>query len=204
MRRSKHIWEDLYEYTAIISDLGESYDVTETREPKQIYYGNQNYWAPEVVGKKIYSKASDIYAFGCLIKEIINKKLHTSQNDGRNCAVEVPNILIRSALLCLVSDAEKRPSAKLLSFQLSEIVRKIYETTQYGEYDFGEDVTQLSEGNWQDADSWALPLSLTEYNSDGSSAIIEYTLFRDVDINELLSNLSIENSDAFDEFGIPF
>src|SRR5579862_4771335 len=55
----------------VIADLGEAFSTSQDDESRQIYYGNADFWAPEVKHYHKYSPASDVYALGCLIKVMV-------------------------------------------------------------------------------------------------------------------------------------
>jgi serine/threonine protein kinase len=58
----------------LVSDLGEGIDLSNRKVKRQIYFGNVDFWAPEVKRFREYSPSSDMYALGCLFRCMIEKK----------------------------------------------------------------------------------------------------------------------------------
>ncbi|KAL3595536.1 hypothetical protein FPOAC2_09877 [Fusarium poae] len=55
----------------VIIDLGQGQDMSNSAWTTSNYYGNRDYWAPEVMPGRRYSEKSDVFAIGYLMTEIL-------------------------------------------------------------------------------------------------------------------------------------
>jgi serine/threonine protein kinase len=136
--------------TAEGSDLGEAFTVSQVNGSQNLYYGNVHYWAPEVREHREYSPASDIYALGCLIKTMIEKKWEIDSNNGRGHR-SMPVCFLHIALRCLVTAPENRASAKSLS-QLCSQYHVLYTRLiddHNAVFEYSRDMIQANDEIWK-------------------------------------------------------
>lgn len=105
-------WER--EWEAVLTDLGESgvYVYKPLDRHVRPSYGYHTYWAPEVIKSrgKNCTFASDIFALGCLILEILKIKEEVDRNVGR--FIHVPAAILDLALSCLAAMPTSRSDAR--------------------------------------------------------------------------------------------
>jgi len=97
---------------ALISDLGES-QLTNDNSLGRTAYGDPRYWAPETRNSHQYSKASDVYALGRIVANIVEVNWQVASEK------EIATKLIPEAVLRMIIDfqdprPERRPSASAI------------------------------------------------------------------------------------------
>jgi serine/threonine protein kinase len=106
---------------AVISDLGEGQQIR-TQSHGRTYYGNEAFWAPEVRKGQHHTAASDIYAIGCLFLEMV--QLHwglVQPKEPGSTAQEIRRELLAIIMACLETNAEDRPEARELAYELDDL-----------------------------------------------------------------------------------
>ncbi|KAF2722801.1 kinase-like protein [Polychaeton citri CBS 116435] len=106
----------------LIADLGEGINISQNDTPDFLYHGNSDFWAPEVRASHQYSMASDMYAFGHLIRLMIEKKLEVDKGRFDNAERMIPQILLQLALFCLGTDPKRRVTAEDFSIIVCDFI----------------------------------------------------------------------------------
>lgn len=108
----------------VIIDFGESRTL-DTMDESCESYGAEDYRAPELGPRAHESKASDIYAIGCAMSEMlkIRYKLKLKVGDELKAVGDtpVPTPLLDAIGFCLREEPEDRPTAG----QLEDMLRKV-------------------------------------------------------------------------------
>ena len=99
----------------VIIDLGQSQDMSNSAWMTANYYGDRNYWAPEVMRGRRYSEKSDVFAVGCLMAEILGIRCGTANNE------KVPKVLWNLIATCFQKDPDYRPKAHELATQAQKL-----------------------------------------------------------------------------------
>lgn len=111
---------EIKELRAVITDFGLAVDQDGNTD---LIGGTPSYMAPELKQSGQTSAASDVYALGVILYEMVTGQkpfLETTSSNGRSSAPPAPSKLVKSLpgiwddaiLPCLAPNPEKRPSAK--------------------------------------------------------------------------------------------
>jgi len=103
----------------LIADLGEAKALDSISRPR--HYGNPRYWAPEVIKDRKYSKASDIYAFGYLVYEMLVEKWKKDEGPASDRQVPMPVFILMMA--CWKKIPEDRPTAQQIMDDFEDLER---------------------------------------------------------------------------------
>lgn len=113
------------------------------------YAGTPTYMAPELFQKRQYDQSVDVFAYGCLLWEIINRKV---PYDGL-MADDISSKVIKGEKLedhqlvqldirladcveaCRCVDSGKRPSFKEISFLLNQVKDDLSKKGGFNEFD---------------------------------------------------------------------
>ena len=142
LHKQKIIHRDLHsrnilcknENEVIISDLGISKSAMESTDDSKIF-GIISYMAPEILQKKHYTTASDIYSFGMIMWELMTGKMPFWDQKNDNLGVEIckgfrprPLVVINAPMgyiklmqECWDSNPNKRPTATNISKRLQDM-----------------------------------------------------------------------------------
>jgi serine/threonine protein kinase len=118
---------------ALIADLGEA-QLIDSQPHKRTYYGNQDFWAPEIRERHTYSQASDVYALGVLFSQMVS--LHWSVVGKKHPDLpgrQMPLRLLGIILACLSKNTSQRPTAGDVFSSLEEletVVKKAWGTCE--------------------------------------------------------------------------
>jgi serine/threonine protein kinase len=121
-------WES--EFHAVLADLGESGKIKDELTQDNRSYGYHLSRAPEVAWGGNCTPASDIFALGCLIVEILKTKEQVDERLGNKFSV--PGRLFHLALTCLNPLDDRRLTAKDV-FHMCWNVERL---EQSGKFDF--------------------------------------------------------------------
>ncbi|KAF5724191.1 Cdc15p [Fusarium mundagurra] len=99
----------------VIIDLGQGQDMSNSAWITSNYYGDRNYWAPEVKLGRCYSEKSDIFALGYLMAEILSIRCGKANNE------KIPKVLWDLIATCLRKDPDQRPKAYELATQAQKL-----------------------------------------------------------------------------------
>lgn len=107
--------------TVLVSDLGEA-QVVGTVSSYRTYYGNRDFWAPEVTAFHRYSPASDIFAIGRLLAEVVMLQWEkcAAKTGRENCTAPEWLVTIIRHLQC--HDPDLRPRASSVVAELEEFL----------------------------------------------------------------------------------
>lgn len=117
----------------VIIDLGQSQDMSNSAWITSNYYGDRNYWAPEVTLGHCYSEKSDVFAVGYLMAEILAIRCGKANNE------KVPKVLWDLIATCLHKAPDRRLKAHELAAQAERlredcfVVPEIRSTVMRGE-----------------------------------------------------------------------
>ena len=186
-------------FEALVTDLGESYNVSSLAEPTRSYYGDRDYWAPEIKKNHKYTTASDMYALGCLIKAMVAVKFEIDQDKTSVRNNVIPTCIIGLGLSCLASDPEQRATAIDFVRKAERYHELYFQMADPDILDFSKDMIAVDARTWQSADSLIALIkeeerSSVEMSIEGRKSTEDATRNADVDDDE---------ADMLDEFGIP-
>ncbi|CZR47360.1 uncharacterized protein FPRO_08734 [Fusarium proliferatum ET1] len=99
----------------VIIDLGQGQDLSNSAWVTSNYYGNHDYWAPEVIKGRQYSEKSDVFAVGHLMIEILSIRCRKAKNE------KVPKVLWDLIATCYRKDPDQRPKAHELATQAQQL-----------------------------------------------------------------------------------
>ncbi|RIB27271.1 kinase-like domain-containing protein [Gigaspora rosea] len=177
-------------HNAYIGDLGFAIAINRTleKESNEIY-GALPYIAPEILQRKSFTKASDIYSFGIIMWEISSDDIAFSKYEGNeeSLFIEIcnglrPNILKGTATCyaellkkCWDKDPDKRPSA----LEIYETIKNWKNNTEILSEFIKSDNEMVIENNQSDV--------IIDNNSVYSSKLISL-------INQKLNNCDISDN----------
>lgn len=101
------------EHQLLISDLGEGKRLSDFREGEASYFRTGDYMAPEVRRYNEWTKEGDVYSFGCIAKELLERRKRLFSQIESNAAEEndsIPKIIKDIVKQCLSEDPKKRPN----------------------------------------------------------------------------------------------
>ncbi|PKC59121.1 kinase-like protein [Rhizophagus irregularis] len=161
IHRDLHSGNILFDGTPYISDFGLCQPVD--YEERLNLYGAIAYVAPEVLRKKKYTKAADIYSFGILMNELLSEdppynnisyKQHEQQHylmldiirgSRPNFSENTPELLKDLIAECWHTEPKKRPTAKELYQRLNVWNKQKYEPSEiYSQIKACEKVKKIS------------------------------------------------------------
>ena len=109
------------EIQLVISDFGERRASDSEQSIGRKYYGDVEFWAPEVRRFHKYSFASDIYAVGYLMADMIEELWKTVLSKTGNVDRSVPLSILDIVNWCVSPRAEDRPNATKLREKIEEL-----------------------------------------------------------------------------------
>ncbi|KAN0094154.1 kinase-like protein [Hyaloscypha variabilis] len=104
---------------ALISDLGEG-QLINNQSLGRACYGDPRYWAPEIRNSNTYSKASDVYAMGRLVADIVAVNWQIASNNGVVSKL-IPQVLLEMIVNCQNPFPERRPSISEICQTLEDV-----------------------------------------------------------------------------------
>ncbi|HSA76180.1 MAG TPA: serine/threonine-protein kinase [Nitrosarchaeum sp.] len=111
-----------------IGDFGLSYHLEKKSCASQIG-GTPLYWAPEVIAGENPTKASDVYAMGCVLFELCTAKAANELvlgNTRFNVMTEIAKHYDKSVCFCILKMTSLDPKKRLSFEELSVAVTKVY------------------------------------------------------------------------------
>lgn len=93
----------------LLSDLGESQFMSDHGFGRSAY-GNARYWAPEIWSSHEYSPASDVYAMGRLIADVVAAYWEIASN-GASILRSIPEVILMAIIDCANPFPKRRPTA---------------------------------------------------------------------------------------------
>lgn len=108
------------EIVLLLNDFGEGRASDAPRFLGRKYYGNTEFWAPEVKKSKHYSFKSDVYAVGYLMADMILARFQAVQACTGLADRSVPRVLLNLVVSCLAENEQQRPTAKDLRLRLED------------------------------------------------------------------------------------
>ena len=111
------------EIVLLLNDFGEGRASDAPRFLGRKYYGNTEFWAPEVKSSKHYSFKSDVYAVGYLMADMILARFQAVQACTGLADRSVPRILLDLTVSCLAENEQQRPTAKELRVRLEDFMK---------------------------------------------------------------------------------
>jgi serine/threonine protein kinase len=94
----------------LLSDLGESQFMSDHGFGRSAY-GNARYWAPEVWSAHEYSPASDVYAMGRLIADVVAAYWKVALNGASTSRWFIPEAILMAIIDCANPFPQRRPTA---------------------------------------------------------------------------------------------
>jgi serine/threonine protein kinase len=191
----------------VISDLGEGFAVSKTKTERQIYYGDVDFWAPEVKSLHQYSYKSDIYALGCLLRVMLEKKWSIDVANGGERGV-LPMCYFRLVLHTLGTDPSTRIDAtefgRLCDRYYLKYIRLIGENDEA--FEWTRDMVRIGEDFWDNIDSVnvAVDEAFRDFLSDSDEEGDSEDLAAQCQqlIEQQLTLKDQKQAEDFDEFGI--
>lgn len=115
-------------------DLGEGLASDSKQSLGRKYYGNMEYWAPEIIKDHQYSFASDIYSVGRLIAEMVQVRWNIVLKQTRQADRSVPRDIAGVIDRCTARDPAARPSANDLLMDVQDEHMKHLVKSPDGDY----------------------------------------------------------------------
>jgi serine/threonine protein kinase len=109
----------------VISDFGEGQASDLGQSMGRKYYGNIEFWAPEVKRFHKYSFASDIYAIGIIMADMIEERWKAVLAKTERVDRAVPQCLLDIVLWCVAPQPQDRPQAKELRTKIEDLHQNV-------------------------------------------------------------------------------
>lgn len=119
----------------LLVDLGEGLATDKEQSLGRKYYGNVEYWAPEVRKHHQYSFASDIYSAGRLMAEMVQVRWRIVLQKTGEMDQSVPIEIAQIIRMCMAEAPEARPNAEDLVYHIQDVHMELMRETSDGDYD---------------------------------------------------------------------
>ncbi|KAK0756696.1 hypothetical protein N5P37_010852 [Trichoderma harzianum] len=119
----------------LLVDLGEGLAADKEQSLGRKYYGNVEYWAPEVRKHHQYSFASDIYSAGRLMAEMVQVRWRIVLQKTGGMDQSVPREIAQIIRMCMAKAPEARPNAEDLVYHIQDVHMELMRETSDGDYD---------------------------------------------------------------------
>ncbi|OPB45096.1 hypothetical protein A0O28_0073020 [Trichoderma guizhouense] len=119
----------------LLVDLGEGLAADKEQSLDRKYYGNVEYWAPEVRKHHQYSFSSDIYSAGRLMAEMVQVRWRIMLQQTGEMDQSVPREIAQIIRMCMAEAPETRPNAEDLVYHIQDVHMELMGETSDGDYD---------------------------------------------------------------------
>lgn len=116
-------------------DLREGLATDKEQSLGRKYYGNVEYWAPEVRKHHQYGFASDIYSAGRLMAEMIQARWRIVLQRMGEMDQSMPREIVQIIRMCMAEAPEARPNAEDLVYHVQDVHMELMRETSDGDYD---------------------------------------------------------------------
>ncbi|KAL6821136.1 kinase-like domain-containing protein [Trichoderma sp. SZMC 28015] len=119
----------------LLVDLGEGLATDKEQSLGRKYYGNVEYWAPEVRKHHQYGFASDIYSAGRLMAEMVQARWRIVLQRMGEMDQSMPREIVQIIRMCMAEAPEARPNAEDLVYHVQDVHMELMRETSDGDYD---------------------------------------------------------------------
>lgn len=119
----------------VITDLGEGCASDAEQSLGRKYYGNIEFWAPEIRRSHVYTFASDVYAVGILIADMVKERWKAVLTRTGTADRSVPSCILEIINWCIHPEPKNRPSADSLYRHVQDLHSSLLTENAEGDYD---------------------------------------------------------------------